>query len=86
MYFELNVQVVTDLQVHPEPVRRTESPRQPQSRIRADRPLAAEGVPWKTVTGDLAENRLVTREATRSPAEIFGLPPDWPGPDGPFDN
>jgi hypothetical protein len=43
-------------------------------------------LPWKTVTGDVEENALVTRDATRPPHDIFGLPDDWPGPGGPFDD
>ena len=49
----------------------------------AEHPLGADGLPWTTVTGDLETNQLITREATRSPAEIFGLPPGWPAPGGP---
>ncbi len=49
----------------------------------ASMPLEAE-LPWRTVSGDLASNRLVTADATRQPHEILGLPPDWP-PGRPFD-
>jgi hypothetical protein len=43
-------------------------------------------LPWRTVEGDLAANQLVVRDATRTPHEIFGLPPDWPGPGDPFED
>jgi hypothetical protein len=53
----------------------------------AERPMSGNGdLPWKTVTGDLDENVLVTRDATRPPHDIFGLPDDWPGPGRPFDD
>ena len=49
----------------------------------AAKALEAE-LPWRTVSGDLAENRLVTADATRAPHEILGLPEDWPGTGRPF--
>jgi hypothetical protein len=51
----------------------------------AAKPLEAE-LPWRTVSGDLEANSLVTTEATREPHEILGLPSDWPGPGRPFDD
>jgi hypothetical protein len=50
----------------------------------AAKPLEAE-LPWRTRSGDLEQNRLVTTEATREPHEILDLPSDWPGPGRPFD-
>jgi hypothetical protein len=50
----------------------------------AAKPLEVE-LPWRTMSGDLEENCLVTADATRPPHEILGLPSDWPGPGRPFD-
>jgi hypothetical protein len=49
----------------------------------AAKPLEAE-LPWRTMSGDLERNSLVTTEATREPHKILGLPSDWPGPGRPF--
>ena len=51
----------------------------------ATKPLEAE-LPWRTISGDLTENRLITTDATRAPHEILGLAEDWPGPGRPFED
>ena len=51
----------------------------------ASRPLTSE-IGWRTTVADRENGTLDTRPATLSAASLFGLPPDWPGPDGPFDD
>jgi hypothetical protein len=43
----------------------------------AGRPLT-DDLPWRTVTGDLHQNRLVTTEPTASPREVLRLDAHWP--------
>jgi hypothetical protein len=41
--------------------------------------------PWaRTISVD-HDGRLVVNEATVSPRDLFGLPPEWPGPEQPFE-
>lgn len=48
----------------------------------ASRPL---DVPMPTRVADITTAGAVTfRDTTRPPHEVFGLPLEWPGPDGPF--
>ena len=45
----------------------------------AAKPLT-DDLPFRVVSGDLDQNRLVVVEPTRRPLEILGLPTSWPGP------
>lgn len=53
---------------------------------RAAHPLPASTLPWRTTSFDPMTGQKSEQPASTSPADLFGLPDDWPGPDPPFPN
>jgi hypothetical protein len=49
----------------------------------ATSPLA-DSLPWRTIAADPTSGVFDVQDATASPADLLGLPIEWPGPDDPF--